>query len=202
MGDESKEVEFHLFTNQSQTFMSVLVELREQLGWLQEHENSVHTVSFVLCCAAALECSLNDGIISYFTLRSNSKETLVNGYLSMSLRGKLTNIIPLLTDGRFLINQEHTSFRTLRELITLRNRLVHNKSHFETFTATVIETEEEGMEFRIPKEVSQQIGDYTFGIKNGVGRFHDALEIFHEKFLSSYSREEFVGNELVVPSET
>lgn len=192
------EIKLRLFTSQNQLYMSILTELRTQVGWLDEG-NGAMVVPFILTCAAALECTLNDIIISAFD--SEPERSLVDGYLSMNLRGKLTNIVPIATENEFYINKEHKTFLHLSELISVRNRLVHNKSSHETHDGVIVKDPAGEVHIRVEPGVAERIDDVTFGLKKSVGRFHDAIEDFHRKFYNVYRRDDFKGNALILPSE-
>ena len=192
------EIKLRLFTSQNQLYMNILIELRSQLGWFNEGKDAM-VVPFVLTCAAALECTLNDIIIR--DLDSEPERSLVNGYLSMNLRGKLTNVVPIATGNEFHINQNHKTFLYLSELISIRNRLVHNKSSHEIHDGVIVEEPCSEIHVRVQPGVAEGMNDLTFGLKKCAGRFHDALEDFHKKFYECYGRESFVGNDLIVPTE-
>lgn len=201
---EEKEIKLKLFTNQNGLYMNVLIALREKVGWVDEDGcgNDKFIAPFILTCAAALECSLNDNIISYYSSDEGLPSDQVDGYLSMNLKGKLTNIVPMLTNAKYEINTNHRSYQTLVELIRARNRLVHNKSSFEDCSGVVITSDEGDVEIKLPKEMHHMfVDDYTFGLKRPIGRFQDALEELHEKFFNVYHGSEFKGNDLIVMYE-
>jgi len=200
---EEKEVKLQLFSSQNELYMQILISLREKVGWVNEDKcgEDKFIVPFVLTCAAALECSLNDNIISHYSNESESSNNQITGYLSMNLKGKLTNIVPMLTNSKYMINTNHKSYQALVELITARNKLVHNKSSYENFNATLITNDEGDSHIKIPDHISKKLEDYTFGIKRPIGRFQDALEELYEKFFYAYSKSDFSGNDLIVTNK-
>jgi len=199
---ESKQVKLRIFTGQHQLYMQMLIDLREKIGWFNEEHigDEVYIVPFILTCAAALECTLNDKIIYHFTSEDGVKSDLSSGYLSMNLRGKLSNIVSILTDGKYTINKEHKSYQALAELIGIRNKLVHNSSDFEECDAVVVTEPEGDVHLKIPDDVSNKLEDYTFGVKRPIGRFQDALEDLFEHFFNIYDKKDFTNNKLIVLS--
>ena len=189
------EIKLGLFTSQNQLYMSILNELRTQVGWFNEEGNGAMVVPFVLTCAAALEWTLNDIIISTFD--SEPERYLVDGYLSMNLRGKLTNIVPIATQNEFYINKDHKTYLHLSELISLRNRIVHNKSSHETHDGAIVKDPDGEVQIRVQPGLAERIDEVTFGLRRSVRRFHDAIENFHEKFYGCYELEDFEGNDLI-----
>lgn len=192
-----KNISLRYFTSQSEHYLSVLAELRERAHWFFEGENQVLSLPFVLTCAAALECSLNDALIKSMDTHGNIR--LLDGYLSMSLRGKLTNTCPIVTQNKFVLDTEHKTYKVLSELIRLRNKLVHNKSGFEMHEGLII-SEGEGVGI-VAESLIKSTEDKSFGLFN-VGRFHDALIDLYEKLFDVYEGQVFEGNSLVIcPSE-
>ncbi|MGB5157213.1 hypothetical protein [Desulfobacterium sp. N47] len=136
-----KKIIIDHFYDQNHTYLEILTWYRSEIGWFfNSGENSIHTVPFILTCAAALECSLNDYLIKHFTDSHGTHGKIqIPGLLSMSLKGKLINIVPLLTSNKFMINVENKVYQTLADLIRERNRLVHNKSSYESHEGTIME---------------------------------------------------------------
>jgi hypothetical protein len=97
-------------------------------------------VPFVVTCAAALECLLNEAIIKY-----SSDEFGPDGYrrsaealISMTFRGKLDLVVPLLSKGRFIFQNDSKVYLTLVRIISLRNTLMHNKPFLEKHEADIV----------------------------------------------------------------
>ena len=199
---EEKEVQLKIFTNQNEKYMQILIALREQIGWIEnEPGDDKYIVPFILTCASALECSLNDYIIKHYSSDYHSHSHLVDGYLSINFRGKLTNIVSILTNEKFIINTNHKTYQTLLELIRVRNRLVHNKSDYDECTGVVKTNEKNEMFFVIPEDINNKLDDYSFGIKRPIGRFQDAIEEFYEKFYYTYKEPNFIGNDLILAAK-
>lgn len=201
---EEKRIALVTFSEQSAFYFDLLLDLRERATWFFTDRHKPLIVPFVITCAAALECILNDCLIREFR-GTKHFEAQLDGYLSMTLKGKLINVVPAITAQRFAINQDHKAFQHLIELIRIRNKLVHNRSSvFEEHTA-IVKTMEGGKPMiAIPESLDldrEKHYDYTFGIPGDVGRFHDALEDFYNKFVAEWDPEEFKANDLIVKAE-
>jgi hypothetical protein len=200
---KEKQIKVIVFSPQSVMYLDVLTDLRIRASFsFAEHQTLI--VPFVITCAAALECILNDCLIHAFQ-GTKHLEVQLDGYLSMTLKGKLINVVPAVTSQRFALNQDHKAYQQLVELIRIRNRLLHNRSSvFEEHTATVIDDADSGPMITFPEGVN--IGgntqhDYTCGIPGDVGRFHDALDTFYNKFVAAWEPDDFKANELVIEAE-
>jgi hypothetical protein len=205
----SKKIYLREFQNNHHIYFDVLLSYRSEQGWFWDSQQSrVHTIPFLLTCAAALECCLNDHIIEYYGNKFDDDQAalLTSGTLSMTLKGKLLHIVPLLTSQKFMININHKSYQVLAELIRLRNSLVHNKSDFELHEAHVLENEEGNPCIKVSDDLSKRVDevqsgnlDYSLGVKRNVTEFHDAIEYLREHFLEALEKEDFTGNDLIVP---
>ena len=161
----------------------------------------------MLTTASALECSLNDYIIEHYnnSYSEDQAKLLIPGILSMNLKGKLINIVPILTGNTYVMNTNHNVYQLLVDLIGLRNRLVHNKGYFDLHEAYV-KKDSDGNSYIEPDKKFKEVMDsaekrkidYSLGIKKNVGDYHDALEKLHELFFSCYTDECFRGNELII----
>ena len=203
----SKSIQISRFQNKYNTYLQLLLDLRGEMGWYfdDSEKSKLFTVPFVLTLAAALECSLNDHLIKHFDNQyGKASKQMLSGLMSMNFKGKLINIVPLLTQYKYSLNTSHKTYAALVELIKLRNSLVHNKSDFDEkdFSLEKDETGNvAGLDFDALKSFAQNEKDFTFGIKADIGFIHDAVEEFHKLFLEAYRDDEFTGNDLIVPLE-
>ena len=129
-----KKIYLKMFQSNYRTYLDILLDYRSKFGWFLDNDRGrLHTVPFLLTVASALECSLNDHIIQHYgdSFEEEYSKLLIPGLLSMTLKGKLLNIVPLLTGNKYMINTGHKVYQLLSELIKLRNSLVHNKSGFD-----------------------------------------------------------------------
>jgi len=203
-----KKIFIKRFQSFCHTYLNILCAYRSDNGWfLDSGEDQINTVPFLLTTAAALECSLNDYIIEHYnnSYDEDQAKLIIPGFLSMNLKGKLKNIVPLLTNNKYIINTNHKVYQLLVELIGLRNNLVHNKGYFDMHEAYIKEdsdgnpyVEPDNQFKEILKSVKKGKTDYSLGIKQNVGEYHDALEKLHDLFFSCYMNENFCCNELII----
>jgi len=201
---KDKKIIIDHFYDQNHTYLEIWSWYRSEIGWFFDSgENSIHTVPFILTCAAALECSLNDYLIKHFTDSHGTHGKLqIPGLLSMSLKGKLINIVPLLTSNKFIINVENKVYQTLADLIKVRNRLVHNKSSYESHEGIIKEDSDGHPYIAVPEQLQKRLSgkiDPTLGVQGDIGRYHDSLEKLHEMFFDIYEEDNFGGNNLIIP---
>jgi len=182
--------------------MQILTDFRSEIGWFFEHGNKdIYVVPFLLTCAAALECSLNDHLISHLSsIEGEHGKNQIPGFLSMTLKGKLINVVPILTQNKYVINTQHKAYQILTDLIKKRNKLTHNKSDYEEFEGTIDEDKNGIISIVLPEEINQKLDDITLGVGCNIGKYHDSLEKFHELFLEVYEKENFAGNDLIIKS--
>lgn len=204
---KTDKVTIRTFQNRYNTYLKLLLALRSDMGWFfdDSHKANILTVPFILTLAAALECSLNDYLIDHFDdeFGENLKQML-SGLMSMNFKGKLINIVPILTKYKFKLNTEHKVYALLVELIKLRNSPVHNKSDYDSHEFSLLKDDEgnvQGLQYDDLESLMDKEVDYTFGIKADIGAIHEAVEEFHELFLEHYRESDFSGNELVIPLE-
>lgn len=146
------------------------------------------TVPYVLMCATTLEARLNDELYGFAskTWEENSK-LIADAFLSMSFRGKLIALVPILTNQRYRINQEHFVYQRLASLITLRNLLAHPKPTIYSFESPEV-GESQLWPFpypQIPKEMIDKLSDLTMGATKTFTpvEYHEAIEKLENWFL-------------------
>jgi hypothetical protein len=154
----------------AQTYLEVLDDLRS--SWAVSDERTPKPSSlipFVVTAAAALECLLNDNLIMHcqYVFGLNPNDKFANAFLSMSLRGKLETIIPLLTNNKYVIRRDSPIYRQLNRLVKLRNDLMHGKSFLKEHDVSIEHSESGGFGFsiKLPKMAYQEIGQkdcFTF----------------------------------------
>jgi hypothetical protein len=89
-------------------------------------------VPYVLMCATTLEARLNDALYDHaFHTWGEKYKAIADAYLSMSFRGKLNSLVPILTNDKYRISQEHFVYQRLASLISVRNLLAHLKPTIE-----------------------------------------------------------------------
>lgn len=85
--------------------------------------------SFFTLCASTLEYSLNFILADYCIDKFGPEnyKSYCEEYIGLRFRNKLLMIPHIISDGKYLLNEIHPSFKILEDLITLRNRMLHNK---------------------------------------------------------------------------
>jgi hypothetical protein len=148
----------------TQTYMEVLEQIQSSFRASQgETPQSSSFIPFLVTCAAALECLLNDNLIMHsdYIFGLDPKNKFAKAFLSMSLRGKLDTIIPLLTSNKYVIRQVSPTYQKLCRLIKLRNELMHGKAFATKHDVTVEHRESDGIGFspiKLPKMPYHGIG--------------------------------------------
>jgi len=84
---------------------------------------------FFTLCASTLEYSLNFILADYCIDKFGPEnyKTYCKEYIGLSFQNKLLMIPHIISDGKYMLNENHPSFNQLEDLITLRNRILHNK---------------------------------------------------------------------------
>lgn len=123
---------------------SYYVKLRSAYKEIFGENHSEHLYfGFFTLCAATLEYSLNF-LLADFTVKKfgpfNYKE-YCDGYINLPLRRKLFMSPNIVSDGKFVINENNKSFKNLEKLITLRNRILHNKEFLKEFEIPELDLE-------------------------------------------------------------
>ncbi|OHD08571.1 MAG: hypothetical protein A2Y41_06625 [Spirochaetes bacterium GWB1_36_13] len=108
--------------------------IEELINVFENNDNSKIQIPFIITAASALECFLNDKLEIYTFRFQNapneeysSQEIIRDSLFSLKFKQKLEAVIPLITDNKFCINKKSQIYINLAELITYRNKLVHNK---------------------------------------------------------------------------
>lgn len=177
------------------TYLKVLEQL--QSSWIASHNTayvSSSLIPFVITAAAALECLLNDTLIMHssyvFGLNPNNK--FAKAFLSMTLRGKLDTIVPLVTGNKYIIRHDKPTYQKLSQLIKLRNNLMHGKSFVTEHDVSINYHEPNEVEFSIELQMP-----YEGITADGCASFLAELQRL-DKLLSSSER---WRNEQTVPTE-
>jgi hypothetical protein len=109
---------------------------------------------FFSLCAATLEYSLNFVIADYCVNKYGPEryKEYCEGYMSLPFRKKLFMLPIIVSDGVYEINESNNSYKLLEELITLRNRILHNKEFLKDFDFPEIGAYREGDNLVIPAD--------------------------------------------------
>mgnify|MGYP003477220960 FL=1 len=100
-----------------------------------DHTEYLYFAFFTLS-AATMEYSLNYIIAEYCVSKFNPEnyKRYCEEYIGLKFRSKLFMLPHIISEGKFSMNEEHHSFKLLEELITLRNRILHNKEYLREFS--------------------------------------------------------------------
>jgi hypothetical protein len=175
--ETKKKISFQIFNHAK--YDVVLDELRHKYEAEEENTETLR-VPYIITCAAALECLLNDRLIEFCYVNWKEKyKSIAESYISMSFRRKLISLFPILTHDSFRINQEHQTYRRLCDLIRARNKLMHGKSFLQEIE--LLATQEPKTDRTLPDkmmfEIAQKSMDMNFGLTDGYSPvdYHEAI---------------------------
>ena len=91
--------------------------------------------SFFTLCSATLEYSLNFILADYCIEKFGIEKYKIylEEFISLKFKNKLLMAPHIVSDGRFIMNEDSMAFKKLCELINLRNKLLHNKEFLNEF---------------------------------------------------------------------
>ncbi|MCH8261433.1 MAG: hypothetical protein IIA77_00070 [Proteobacteria bacterium] len=176
-----KEYVIHLFAHPK--YERILDKIHDK--YIDEGKPDYLAVPYILMCSITLEARLNDELHNHATtVWKDDFTTIANSYMSMSFRSKLNSLVPILTENKFRINQDHFVYQRLASLITIRNKLAHPKTTIEKFKAE--EPDKKGFPFLVglPPEYFEKVDDLTLGTKDAFTplEYHEALEKLEKWF--------------------
>lgn len=133
---------------------------------------------FFTLCAATLEYSLNF-ILTDFCLGKyglSKYKPPAKKYINLSFAEKLKQSVNIISEGQFITNENNKSYKTLLELITLRNRILHNKEFLTDLDFSFdLETEvRKEIEFQIeviPNHIDTLTKDKCISFGKALGDF-------------------------------
>ena len=101
---------------------------------------------FFTLCAATLEYSLNFILADYCIEKFGIEKykTYLDEFISLKFKNKLLMCPHIISDGKYVMNDDCSSFKLLAELINLRNRILHNKEFLNEFFLPLNLKEENG----------------------------------------------------------
>ncbi|MBI5375859.1 MAG: hypothetical protein HZA77_10520 [Candidatus Schekmanbacteria bacterium] len=146
-------------------------------------------IPYILTCAAYLESKLND---SFHDTEKQYGNDFSYAMMSLSLPNKLKVLVPVLTNGKFVINKEHFVYQRLISLIRVRNTIAHAKSELKEITANEDEVVNEPIMnsgiHKIPKHFLNDTNDITLGASKTFTplEYHEALDKFKKWFFLRY----------------
>lgn len=153
--------------------------------------------SFFTLCAATLEYSLNftltDFCLAEFGL--DEYKTKAKKYIRLPFSEKLKQVPEIISQGKLIMDETCMSYVTLLELITLRNRILHNKEFLNEFDFSIVLEEEtrEHVDFQI--EIAPNYIDTL--TKEKCILFGKALGEFKQYIMTPALTNELTGNSMV-----
>lgn len=143
---------------------------------------------FFTLCAATLEYSLNfilaDYCIDKFGI--DKYKTYLDEFISLKFKNKLLMTPHIVSDGKYVMNEDCKAFKQLSELINLRNRVLHNKEFLNEFTLPLNLKEENG-NLVIPE--GQNNLDFSFEAKqNAIDSLDKAKCLSYGKALGDFKK--------------
>jgi hypothetical protein len=94
---------------------------------------------FFTLCASTLEYSLNYILVNYCIDKfgPDNYKAYCNEYTKLSFRNKLMMTPHIVSDGKFILNEKHPSFIQLTDLISRRNKILHNKEFLNEINSPI-----------------------------------------------------------------
>lgn len=152
---------------------------------------------FFTLCAATLEYSLNF-VLTDYCLKHYGHETYksyAEGYINMSFPKKLLMTPSIISNGELKFDDDSSTYKTLCELITLRNRILHNKEFLKTFDtpSMTLDSGQETVEIQILKEPN-----YIDTLdKSSCIKFGQALGDFKNLIMDPALDNDLIANEIL-----
>jgi hypothetical protein len=202
--DETKIDKLRVLSLKHVKFDRILKQLRKAYTE-QTIPSQFLDVPYTITCATALESRLNDEIVQFaYKSFKNSNHQMADSYLSMSFRGKLNAIVPLLTSNSFVFNPAHEVYKKLISLIKVRNILVHPTSFYEDVEIQKEVDPDTGKAFPYP--VSKKLAELGDDISLGSTKeylpteYHDALNKLERIFFKNIGKpQRLAKTKLIIP---
>jgi hypothetical protein len=140
------------------SYLKVLEGLSHSLD-PNDSPDSFDRLPFIVTCAATLECVLNESIIQYAIGHFPPEDVrrIAGAHLSMSLRGKLDCVVPLLSKSEFVNRRDSAAYQHLVKLISVRNTLMHNKSYLDDYGTEAKENADGTFSLGIAKQLLDRV---------------------------------------------
>jgi hypothetical protein len=131
---------------------------------------------FFTLCASTLEYSLNFILTDYCVNAFGPEEykTYAEGYISLPFGKKLLMIPHIVSGGKLKFNDDNSSYKNLNELISLRNKILHNKDFLKEFDFPEISENTKNVNFEIaitPNHIDTLTKDKCLEFGNSLGDF-------------------------------
>jgi hypothetical protein len=152
--------------------------------------------AFFTLCASTLEYSLNFILTDYCVDKFGPAKykQFTEGYINLQFGKKLLMTPTIVSEGKLTFNQDHKSYKNLLELISLRNRILHNKDFLKEFDFPKIEKDTKEINFNI-KADANHIDTLT---KDQCMAFGNSLGDFKNFFMNPAITNDLSKNELII----
>ena len=159
-----------------------------------EHDLSYMNFAYVALCSGTLEASLNYIIFHYYINEfgpinyRNYTDSLIN----IGFKNKLHTIPNIVTKSKYHFNPKSFTIKTLEELISLRNKVLHKKPLLQKTEFDLDKDVKPGAEMTL--KISNHIELIT---KNECHNFHKAILNFRDEFMIPFLENKLVATDLV-----
>jgi len=155
--------------------------------------------AYVTLCASTLEYSLNHLLILHCLTEYGPHEyrRYAESFIKIEFANKLLLTPQIISNSKFKLNKENVVVKSLEELITLRNRILHNKCF-----AQKIETDVKMDEFEIGMELRYENVNYIEDLtKDRCIKYGEALGEIKRQLLDNYSESGLIASDLLLNHE-
>lgn len=153
--------------------------------------------AFFTLCAATLEYSLNfiltDYCVNHFGHENYKK--YAEGYINLSFPKKLLMSPTIVSNGKLKFNEKNVHFKSLSELITLRNRILHNKEFLKEFDFPPLH--DKNLKETITMEIPIKPNHIDTLTKEACLKYGDALGKFKTLFMTPALMNKLNKNEIL-----
>lgn len=185
--------QLQVLVDQQENYFEILRDVHRDLS--KKRHKSYLCFTYLALCAATLEYSLNSLFIDYCIgqFGPNDYKPFAETYLSMNFKAKL-NLAPVTISGnQFMFKKDHKSLKDLENLITRRNRMLHNKSYLQNL-ANLKPNKEGVIHFEIRDHISTLSPKECLVYGNALGKLKQDL-------LDPFRKDGLVESDLIVRME-
>ena len=167
---------------------------------LQDIKNGDHPdylfFGFFTLCAATLEYSLNYLLTNHCLNQFGPEKykKYAEGYIGLSFPKKLMMSPSILSNGSLVFKTNHSTYLALAEMITLRNKILHNKEFLKEVQIPLDQFWEKD-EFEFSVELETNYIDKLN--KDSCLKLAKALEDFRNYVMLPFIQQTLEGNELL-----
>lgn len=173
---------------------------------LNDKESDYLFFAFTILCASTLEYSLNYTLADYCIAKFGNQgyKAYFESYKGLGLKNKLLMSPFIISNGKYRMNETHSSFKKLEELIGLRNKTLHNKELLKEFDCPIngecdneniyIPIEKTTIEFELPDHANH----INLLTKDMCLSFGDAMGDFKNFIMTPSLSENISDNEMII----